>query len=294
MSAAGMARMFVRELVGRRRQPRGPTPTTALGSEGVLAAMEDGGEVDGRTAAGYLYHSARISQVLVGHHRCIDVGCGNGMQLLQLAALNPAVHFTGVDPSPRMIAAASARAAALDLRNVDFMVNDVDGLLAAGRGPWDAAISTMTLHDLPDPAALDRALQALTTAAGREAAIYIEDFARLKSLRSVEFFVGLDAPPVPDRFTALYRCSLLAAFTHDELAAAAARRLPRARLHATFLVPFLCVIKTEDGPLPATLRRRLRAMRAALPPAQRRNLDDLRRFFALGGLGNDPFLTPHS
>ncbi|HMM75076.1 MAG TPA: methyltransferase domain-containing protein [Gammaproteobacteria bacterium] len=289
MSAAGMTRMFLREIFGRTRQPRGPTPSAALGSNGVLAAMEDGGEVDGRTAAGYLYHSARISQVLIGRRRCVDVGCGNGMQLLQVAALNPAVHFTGVDPSPRMLEAAAARAAALDLRNVDFEVKGFDDLLAAGRGPWDAAISTMTLHDLPDLPALERALQALSVAAGPNGALYVEDFARLKSPLSVEFFVDLDAPSVADRFSALYRCSLLSAFTVDELRDAVARRLPQARLYHTFLVPFLTITKTGDGPLPAPLRQRLAAMRAALPPTQRRALDDLRRFFLLGGLGKDPF-----
>jgi len=289
MSAAGLARMFLREILGRTRQPRGPTPTAALGCDGVLAAMDDGGEVDGRTAAGYLYHSARISQALVGRHRCIDVGCGNGMQLLQVAALNPTVHFTGVDPSPRMIEAAAARAAALDLRNVDFEVKDFDGLLAARRGPWDAAIGTMTLHDLPDAPALERALRAIAAIIGPDGAVYLEDFARLKSPASVDFFVGLNAPLPPDRFTALYRCSLLSAFTLDELRGAVARQLPQARFYRTFLVPFLTVTKTADGPLPAVLRERLHAMRAALPPAQRRDLDDLRRFFALGGLGNDPF-----
>lgn len=281
--------MFLREIVGRTRQPRGPTPTAALGSGGVLAAMEDGGEIDGRTAAGYLYHSARISQVLVGRHRCIDVGCGNGVQLLQVAALNPAVHFTGMDPSPRMIEAAVARAAMLNLRNVDFEVKGFDDLLATGRGPWDAAISTMTLHDLPDLPALERALEAIAVATGADGAVYLEDFTRLKAPASIDFFVGLDAPAEPDRFATLYRCSLLSAFTLDELRGAASRRLPRARLYSTFLVPFLTVTKTADGPLPAPLRERLAAMRAALPPAQRRNLDDLRRFFALAGLGNDPF-----
>jgi len=287
--AAGMARMFARELFGRTRQPRGPTPSHALGSDGVLAAMEDGGQVDGRTAAGYLYHSARISQVLVGRHRCLDVGCGNGMQLLQVAALNPAVRFTGVDPSPRMLEAAAARAESLGVRNVDFTLGDFEGLPRAGRGPWDAAISTMTLHDLPDVAALERALQALAAAIGRDGAVYLEDFARLKSPASVDFFVGLNAPLPPDRFAALYRCSLLSAFSLDELRGAVARQLPQARLYGTFLVPFLTVAKTADGSLPTTLRERLAAMRAALPPAQRRDLDDLRRFFTFGGLGNDPF-----
>ena len=289
MSGLGMARMFARELFGRHRQPRGQTPTSLLGSDGVLAAMEDGGEIDGRTAAGYLYHSARISQVLAGRHRCVDIGCGNATQLLQVAALNPAIEFTGVDSSPRMLERAAARAALLGLHNLAWRVDDFESLLRAGRGPWDAAISTMTLHDLPDTVALARALEAMAVVAGSDAALYIEDFARLKSPASIDFFVGLNAPAVPDGFSKLYRCSLGAAFTHEELRSAVSRQLPRATLHSTFLVPFLTVTKTADGPLPTMLRDRLAMMRSALPPASRRNLDDLRRLFALGGLRNDPF-----
>ena len=289
MSGVAMARMFARELLARRHQPRGPTPSSTLGPDGVLAAMEDGGQVDGRTAAGYLYHSARISKVLVGHERCVDIGCGNAMQLLQVAALNPSIRFTGLDPSPLMLESARSRAERLGVSNVDWEIGDFASLLACAPGRFDAAICTMTLHDLPDTAALDTALQAIARAAGEDGAIYIEDFARLKSPASIDFFVGLNAPAVPDRFSALYRCSLGAAFTLQELRSAVVRRLPQVKLYSTFLVPFLNVVKTVDGDLPSATRARLQEMRAALPPAARRDLDDLRRFFALGGLRRDPF-----
>jgi arsenite methyltransferase len=289
MSGVAMARMFARELLARRHQPRGPTPSSVLGADGILAAMDDGGQVDGRTAAGYLYHSARISQVLVGRRHCVDIGCGDAMQLLQVAALNPSIRFTGVDPSLLMLDSARRRAECLGIMNVDWEIGDFASLLASGPGRFDAAICTMTLHDLPDTAALDTALQAIACAAGDQGAVYIEDFARLKSPASIDFFVGLNAPAVADGFSRLYRCSLGAAFTIEELRAPVARWLPGARLYSTFLVPFLNVVKTADGELSAATRAALRAMRAALSPAARRDLDDLRRFFALGGLRGDPF-----
>lgn len=289
MSGFAMLRMFARELLARGGIPRGPCPGGALGVDGILAAMDDGGQVDGRTAAGYLYHSARISRVLAGRRHCVDVGCGSAMQLLQVAALNPSVHFTGLDPAPAMLARARERAAGLGLSNVDFEAGDFASLLREGHGRFDAAISTMTLHHLPDITALDEALHALAVAAGDGGAVYVEDFARLKTRASIEFFVGLNAPAVPDRFSALYRSSLGAAFTLDELRAAAARRLPQVKVHSTFLVPFLTVMKTPDRPLAPETCTRLRAMREALPSAARRDLDDLRRFFALGGMKGDPF-----
>jgi len=261
-----------------------------MGAAGVLAAMEDGGEIDGRTAAGYLYHSARMSQVLVGRQHCVDIGCGNATQLLQLAALNPSIRFTGVDASPLMIARGRERAARLRLENVDFVLEDFASLLRAARGTYDAAICTMTLHDLPHAAALDTGLQAMAVCAGPAGAIYIEDFARLKAPASIDFFVNLNAPTAADRFSALYRCSLAAAFTLSELREALHRWLPRVTLHQTFLVPFLTVAKTADGALSGAQKRELTLQRAGLSVANRRDLDDLRRFFKLGGLRNDPFV----
>lgn len=62
-----------------------------------------------------------------------------------------------------------------------------------------------------------------------------------------------------------------------------------AHLVSTFIVPFLVTLKTEDKPLPENLRARLKAMQKELNPRYRRDLDDLRSFFRLGGLGSDPF-----
>ena len=287
MSNLGMLAMFARELIARSHQPRGQSPSAQLGSQGIITAMEDGGVVNGRTAAGYLYHSARITQTIVGSKFCVDLGCGTGVQLLQVAALNPTTQFIGIDREPAIVNAGAARAAELSLTNVEWIVADLTNPLKVER-EIDAAISTMCLHDLPDPAALDALLANMREMVGPQGAIYIEDFARLRCRRSIDFFVGLNAPVPPDEFAALYRCSLNAAFSLHELKAACAK-LPAARLYSTFLVPFLIVVKTADRPLATDTRARFHAMRENLAAQYRRDLDDLRRFFALGGLGNDPF-----
>ena len=189
-----------------------------------------------------------------------------------------------------MIERGRERAARLRLENVDFALDDFAGLLHAGRGVYDAAICTMTLHDLASTQALDSALHAMAACAGSLGAVYIEDFARLKAAASIDFFVNLNAPAVADRFSGLYRCSLGAAFTFAELREGLRRRLPQVTLHQTFLVPFLIVAKTGDNALSGDQKRELALKRAALPEASRRDLDDLRRFFSLGGLRNDPFV----
>ncbi|MEQ8663550.1 MAG: methyltransferase domain-containing protein [Gammaproteobacteria bacterium] len=283
-----LASMFLREILARDVAPRAPGPTARLGARGIRAAMDDGGAVDGRTAAGYLFHSARISRTIAGARHCVDFGCGSAVQLLQVAALNPHIHFTGVDREPVLLERAAARAAALGIINVSWLCDDITAPRALARADFDAVISTMTLHDLPDRAALDACLRLMHDIVGDAGAVYIEDFGRLKTTRSMDYFVALNAPPEPDAFSALYRTSLGAAFTRAELAQAA-RALPGTRCHATFIVPFLVVIKTPDRALAPTTRDALRALRDGLLSWQRRDLDELAQFFALGGLRGDPF-----
>lgn len=287
MSRFGLLATVLRELAGRRVQPRGPSPLAVLGETGLLRAMREGGQVDGRTAAGYAFHSACIGRLLQGRRHCLDLGCGSGVQLLQLAAFNPAVHFTGIDRSELLLEAARADAAKAGLTNVEFLREEVTGLPSVASASVDAVVSTMTLHHLPDTAALQACLRTIARVLQPGGAVYLEDFGRLKHGSSVEHFVSRDAPEPPDAFSTLYRLSLHAAFTRAELTAAAAACLPQAQVQATAPIPFLVVIKTAEGPgvpAPGTAHSPL----AGLQEAQRRDLAALRQAFALGGWRNTP------
>ncbi len=283
-----MAGMFVRELTSRTQEPRGPTPSDTLGAQRILAAMEDGGRVDGRTAAGYLYHSARISRTIGGCATCVDLGCGTGVQLLQVAMVNPGIQFVGVDRCPALLELGAENMRQFGLSNVEWVCDDITSPTTLGARAFDAAISTMTLHDLASVAEMDACLSVMQRMTRANRAIYIEDFARLRFRRSMEFFIGMNAPAVTDEFSHLYRASLGAAFTLEELREASVA-LTGTRLYSTFLVPFLVVIKTPDRVAPPESLARLRALRADLSTTQRKDLDDLQRFFALGGLRGDPF-----
>lgn len=284
-----IAALIAREALGRRQQARGAPPPQRLRDEEILSAMTGGGRVDGRTAAGYLYHSARISQVLAGRRCCLDLGCGSGVQLLQVAALNPDVRFIGIDHSPRLLDAARQDAARLGLANVSFVEEDITRLASIATASSDAVMTTMSLHCLPDRSALRACLQTMARVGTVDMALYIEDFARLKSPQSIDYFLGRHAPAEVDAFTALYRASLESAFTLDELKMDIGRTLPRAAIHTTSPVRFLLVAHTPCAPLPAARRAGFRARRAALAPWQIADLDALRRAFALGEWGGDPF-----
>jgi SAM-dependent methyltransferase len=148
----------------------------------------------------------------------------------------------------------------------------------------------MALHHLPSLHHLEHCFTSICRVLKPGGALYLTDFGRLKSLKSVLFFAYMNSRHQPHIFSLDYERSLRAAFLRDEFEALAAKQLPpNVEVISTFKVPFLLVIKSADKPLPAGLRNRVKTMRLTLKPRYRRDLDDMRTFFRLGGLKNDPF-----
>ncbi len=108
-------------------------------------------------------HFYIINQVLSGWHRVyttylrpylisdsslLDIGCGGGDVLRQLAAWTKRdgleVHFTGIDPDARALAFARSRATS---PNIKFFQTDSSDVLKAGQA-FDVVISNHVLHHL--------------------------------------------------------------------------------------------------------------------------------------------------
>ena len=92
----------------------------------------------------------------------LDVGCGRGRALNELAASFPASRFAGYDLSPAAIQSARAEASERGLGNVVFEVRDVADLRA--ESAFDLVTAFDAIHDQARPAevlaAIARALRA--------------------------------------------------------------------------------------------------------------------------------------
>ena len=64
--------------------------------------------------------------------RILEIACGDGSNLLPIAYSLPQAHCTGVDLAASAIEQAHARAASLQLRNVDLFVGDLASLGSIG------------------------------------------------------------------------------------------------------------------------------------------------------------------
>ena len=290
MNRLALLPVLLRDRFGARTLPREPEPDLVMDDPQQVAAYDEAGSIDGLMASAYLFHSARITQVIEGCNEVVDLGCGPAIQLAQIAQLNPGTRFHGIDLSPTMLEKARANVERLGLSNVRFTRGDVTDLSLLADRSVDGVISTMALHHLPTLDHLRACFREIHRVLRERGALYLVDFGRLKQLKTVIFFAYQNAGRQPHLFTLDYERSLRAAFEVDDFRAAAAAELPgRAEVVSTFMVPMLTVVKTADRPLPDPLRQRLRAARGALPKRYRSDLDDMRLFFRLGGLANDPF-----
>lgn len=281
--------VMAREIFGARKFPREPEPDLVMDDPEQVAAYAHAGRIDGVMSAAYLFHSAQISQVIQGCGKVLDLGCGPATQLGQVAQLNPDISFVGVDLSPTMLDSARQYVDGLGLRNVAFRLGDITRLEGIADASVDAVVSTVVLHHLPTRQHLDDCFRQISRVLKPGGAIYLTDFGRLKSLKSVLFFAYMNAEHQPHLFSLDYEHSLRAAFQLEDFQDAI-RLLPAsASLFSTFKVPFLVIIKTASKPLAPEPMDRIAGLRKALPRQYRKDLDELRLFFRMGGLDADPF-----
>ena len=84
--------------------------------------------------------------------RVLDVGCGVGEVLIDLAAARPDLRFVGVEPQESYTAFASRAAAERGLANVSFRVGPAEGLAGAlaDEPPFEWFFSNDVLHHVVD------------------------------------------------------------------------------------------------------------------------------------------------
>lgn len=116
---------------------------------------------DAEGVAGYADRTARLVPGLADLHRMtglllaerlgktariLVLGAGGGMELRALATMQPSWRFDGVDPSAEMLELARTTLGAMASR-----VTFHDGYIqSAPEGPFDGAVSLLTLHFLPE------------------------------------------------------------------------------------------------------------------------------------------------
>lgn len=285
MPNLSMLKIILRETLSRERIERTPEPSLVMSDEDQVRSYVAAGRETGVMAPTYIFHGANISDVIKPGDRVLDLACGPANQLALVARLNPDVNFVGIDLSASMLVQAEALIKSQGLRNVTFQEGDITSLSAFDDNSFDAVVSTLSLHHLPTTGMLHHTFAEAARVLRPNGGLYITDFSRLKVRSSIEYFAYQYVDRQPALFTEDYLNSLLAAFTVDDLIAAASPVAGRATLCTTWMVPFMASFKSPvRQPNVSALRERFRELVDALPTWHQADLADMKRFFGLGGM----------
>lgn len=281
MSVATMVHLL-RERCYWGAQARVPEPDLVMHSAAQTQAFALAGEQDGVLSFLYLYHALQITALLEPGDRVLDLACGPANQLVQVARLNPQAHFVGIDASASMLAYAQTNVERAQLGNVQLLHGDITQLQGIANQSIDCVTCTMSLHHLPDVAALTATLQEIRRVLRPQGRFYLVDFGRFK-LRSTQRFFADELRQSP-QFTEDYFNSLRAAFSVEELANAARQLGADVQLHATVLAPFMVVVRSAPlASFPVACLQQARQAFTQLAPAQQHNYRNIENWFRMGG-----------
>ncbi len=286
MPSLSVMKVLVKELLSQSQVARTTEPSLVMDDPQQVHDYTLAGLEGGVMAPVYLFHSAQVCQVIRPGDRVLDLACGPANQLAQIARLNPDCHFVGLDLSPEMLGKARELANAQQLSNVEFAEGSITDLGQFGDASFDAVMSTMALHHLPDVAALNLTFKEAARVLKQGGGLYLVDFGRLKRRDSIGYFAYQYKDRQPPLFTLDYLNSLHAAFSlKDFQEACLASFGNRARVLSTWCVPYMVVTKTPPRrELPAGLVKSLHDLRDALPDYHKTDLADMLTFFRLGGV----------
>ena len=278
-----LAHLLLEHLPGRACV-RIPETAQVMRDASQNAAFDTAGRGPGILATQYVYHALQIAPLLRPGDHVLDLACGPGNLLERLARLKPDTRFTGLDASPAMLDRAQATLQRAGCDNVTLATDDMTCLSGVADASMDAVLCTLSLHHLPDLAALQHTMLSVRRVLKNDGALYLMDFGRFKYPRTQRFFAEDRRKEQTAEFTLDYFNSLRAAFSMAELSAAV--RLTGTPLirHCTPLAPFMIVFRSAQRHVAdAHDRQRAQQLFNELTPGQQRDFHLFARWFALGG-----------
>ncbi len=236
----------LREAFSKQRFERIPEPCAIMSAVENVNDFDAEGNPDGAMAASYLFVTSQVSKTFSGCKHVLDLGCGSGQLLCQVAEINPEINFTGVDLSEEMLDKAKKRAQSMNLYNVQFVKQDFTKLQEFVDKQFDGVMCVNALHHLNDLQSLRNFFKAVNSIIKQDTSTFIYDFCRMHSEKSIDFFVefvGIKQALCREDF----RNSLKAAFSLDEFKLIIDQELhQKVNIYTTRLMNIYLMIKTEE------------------------------------------------
>jgi SAM-dependent methyltransferase len=163
--------------------------------QGVVEFDQAGAEVQ---IGIHHFNALAISRLLPKDGTVIDLGCGSGRLLEQLARGRPDARVIGLDLSEPMLETGRQRLAREGLDNVELRRGDVTTFDTETAEQPDVVSCNWTLHQLPGEEIASACLAAIARARSRcGCAVWIFDFVRLRHPGSWPAFMSMVTMPGP-------------------------------------------------------------------------------------------------
>ena len=285
MSTPLMITHLLLERFARQLLPRVPEAHAVMEAPKQIDAFLQSGRDDGVLSYFYFFHAVMSLPVIRPGDTVLDLACGPATQLAQIARLNPHTQFIGIEASRNMLERGRDTVAAVQADNVALQLGDITQLDAIATASIDCVLCTMSLHHLPDVAALNKTMSEIRRVLKVDGGIYFADFGRLKRAATQKFFAHDRANLQSQQFTEDFLQSTRAAFSVSELAAATANIGIELTRYATALAPFLLIFRSaERRPIETALAAQVSQRYLQFSRQQRRDFDNMVRWFRVGGL----------
>lgn len=275
--------IIFKEMLTTKRFDREPEPDLIMEDKEQVEAFTLAGEI-GTLAPVYFYHIEKATPTLHGAKTVLDLGCGSGFFLNEMAKINPDIQFIGYDLSDLMLETAKKAINSQGLKNVKLRKGDFTDLSAFADKSVDGIMSLQALHHLPSIEHLEKLYSEIGRVIKPDGAIYIQDFIRLKNRESVLHFAYYDLE-TPYLTQIDGERSMMAAFLFIEFQALAKKYLPEnLRNYKTAFADLFMVQKTPDRKLQPETQSRLESNLSTMSKEARSIYSDIRLFLRLGGL----------
>ncbi len=206
---------------------RVPEPSEAMEDMAQIRSYVKAYEWGGPTSALQLHHLRELSTMIRPGDTVLDLACGPGPLLLELAPLYPDCQFIGADLSRPMLDVLSESCAARGIRNVKTLCEDIRFMPSLAPSSVDMVITTSALHHLPDLECLGEVFERVERLLKPDGGVYVFDFGLVKSPRARELLVADVASKAPPVTAIDYAHSLNAAFPIHEVVSLARKQLHR-------------------------------------------------------------------
>ncbi len=245
------------EYRAKDRPVRVPEPSEAMEDLEQIRSYVKAYEWGGPTSALQLHHLRELSTMIRPGDTVLDLACGPGPLLLELAPLYPECTFIGADLSEPMLEVLRQQAAIRGLKNIQILCEDIRTLPSLEKCKVDLVITTSALHHLPDIESLQSTFQRMDRLLRPDGGFYVFDFGLLRSPRTRQLLVAEVAKTAPPITAKDYELSLNAAFPIDEVIGRARRHVQRPfEATSSSFVDFFYFLRTSvRSPAAASVRQ---------------------------------------